>query len=332
MMTGCGGGGGGSFVAAPSFMLSAGPTAATVGQGGSTTSTITVTEQNGFSSSVTLSASGLPSGVTASFNPPSSTATSILTLTAAATAATGTTSVTVIGTSGSLAPTTPVSLTVAAPTVTVTLSPKLAAVAAITQTQQFTPTVTENMGNSNVTWSVDTVAGGNSTVGTISASGLYTPPGTGGTHTVTATSVALPTSSASATVAVTDLAGVFTYHNDLSRDGANTQEYALTSFTVTTSTFGKLFSCPVDGAVYTQPLWVPGVTINGAGHNVIYVATQHDSVFAFDADASPCVQLWQAHLLDTMHGGTTGEKTVVWQDVGYCYGDVGGTNFTALPA
>ncbi len=205
---------------------------------------------------------------------------------------------------------------------TVTISPKLAAVAATSQTQQFTATVTGTVTDLSVTWSVDTIAGGNATTGTISSSGLYTPPSTGGTHTVTATSVAIATSSASANVAVTDLPGVFTYHNDLARDGANTQEYALTGSTVTPSTFGKLFSCPVDGAVYTQPLWVPGVTINGVAHNVIYVATQHDTVFAFDADANPCVQLWTINLLDTAHGGATGEGPVVWQDVGYCYGDV----------
>src|SRR5579872_661983 len=110
------------------------------------------------------------------------------------------------------------------PNATVVVSPKLAAVVATSQTQQFTATVTGNVSNLTVTWSVDAVAGGNATVGTISASGLYTPPATAGTHTVTAASVALPTSSASASVAVTDLAGVFTYHNDLSRDGANTQE------------------------------------------------------------------------------------------------------------
>ncbi len=81
---------------------------------------------------------------------------------------------------------------------------------------------------------------------------------------------------------------------------------------ITTATFGKVFSCPVDGAVYTQPLWVPGITINGAVHNVLYVATQHDSVFAFDADANPCVQLWQASLLDAPHGGTADEGPVVW--------------------
>lgn len=306
----------------PSFTLSASPTGPSVGQGGSVTTTITVVPQNGFSGMVALSASGLPTGVTAAFNPTSTATTSVLTLTAASSAATGTTSVTVTGMSGSLAPTAPVNLTVAAPSVTVTLSPVRAAVAATTQTQQFTPTATGNMGNPNVTWMVDDVAGGNGVVGTINAAGLYTPPGTPGSHTVTATSVALSSASATATIAVSDLAGVFTYHNDLARDGANTQEYALTSSTVTTSTFGKLFSCAVDGAVYTQPLWVPGLSIGGGTHNVIFVATQHDSVYAFDADANPCVTYWKVNLLDTMHGGTTGEGPVVWQDVGNCYGDV----------
>jgi hypothetical protein len=213
----------------------------------------------------------------------------------------------------------------APPSATVALSPTQVALAGAGQTpqaQQFTATVTGNVHDLTVTWTVDSVAGGNATVGTISSSGLYTPPATGGTHTITAISVALSTASASATVAVTDLLGVFTYHNDLSRDGANTQEYELAPAMITTATFGKVFSCPVDGAVYTQPLWVPGVTINGAVHNVIYVATQHDSVFAFDADANPCVELWQASLLDSAHGGTPGEGPIAWQDVGYCYGDV----------
>jgi hypothetical protein len=207
------------------------------------------------------------------------------------------------------------------PNVQVTVSPQMAAVAATTQTQQFAPTVTGST-NMNVTWDVDGVVGGNSTLGTIDGTGLYTPPTTGGTHTITATSVASPADSGSASVAVTDLPGVFTYHNDLSRDGANTQEYALSPSTVTTANFGKLFSCAVDGAVYTQPLWVPGLSIGGGTHNVIFVATQHDTVFAFDADASPCVTYWHQNLLDTAHGGTAGEKPVVWNDVGYCFGDV----------
>lgn len=213
-----------------------------------------------------------------------------------------------------------------APYAMVAISPTQVALASAgqtPQTQQFTATVTGNVKDLTVTWSVDTIADGNATVGTISASGLYTPPATGGgTHTITATSVALSSASASANVAVTDLLGVFTYHNDLSRDGANTQEYELSPAMMTTATFGKLFSCPVDGAVYTQPLWVPGVTINGDVHNVIYVATQHDSAFAFDAGTNPCVQLWQASLLDSAHGATAGETPVAWNDVGNCFGDI----------
>lgn len=207
------------------------------------------------------------------------------------------------------------------PSATVTLSPVRAAVA-ITQPQQFTATVTGNVGNSNVSWSVDGIAGGNSGVGTVSTSGLYTPPTSPGTHTVTATSVALASSSGSASIAVTDLAGVFTYHNDLARDGANTQEYALTRATVTTSTFGKLFSCLVDGAAYTQPLWVAGLNIAGGVHNVVFVATQHDSLYAFDADTSPCKTYWHVNLIDTNHGGTANETSIMWNDVGNCFGDV----------
>ena len=204
--------------------------------------------------------------------------------------------------------------------VSVTVSPKRAAVVVSTQTQQFTCSV------ANVTWSVDGVAGGNASVGTISANGLYTPPAVGGIHVVKATTAAAPHVSGSATVAVTDLAGVFTYHNDRARDGVNSREFALTPATVTTATFGKLFSCPVDGAIYAQPLWVRGLSIAGGTHNVIFAATQHDSVYAFDADTSPCVAYWHVNLLDTLHGGTAGEKPVVWNDVGNagfgCFGDI----------
>jgi hypothetical protein len=208
------------------------------------------------------------------------------------------------------------------PSASVSISPKRAAVAAVSQSQQFTATVTGNVSNLNVTWSVDGTTGGNAALGTISSSGLYTPPATGGTHTVTATSVALPSASAAASIAVTDLPGVFTYHNNLSRDGVNAQEYALTSSSLKTTSFGKLFSCAVDGAVYTQPLWVPGLSISGGTHNVIFVATQHDTVYAFDADASPCVTYWKVNLLDTLHGGTTGETPILWNDVGNCFGDI----------
>jgi len=174
--------------------------------------------------------------------------------------------------------------------VSLSVSPKRAAVTN-GQTQAFAATVTGSS-NTSVTWEVDGVVGGSATVGTVSAGGIYTPSTSGGMHTVLARSAADSTVTASANVAVTDLAGVFTYHNDISRTGANTQEFALNTTTVTTSTFWKLFSCTVDAAVYAQPLWVANLTVNGAKHNVLYVATEHDTVYAFDADNSACTNLW----------------------------------------
>src|ERR1700675_2646001 len=101
----------------------------------------------------------------------------------------------------------------------VSVAPKRAAVVATTQTLQFTATITGSAQNSPVgtdaqslvTWSVDGTDGGNAAAGTITGSGLYTPPAGAGTHTVKATSTSDPTKSGSATVAVTDLAGVATY-------------------------------------------------------------------------------------------------------------------------
>ena len=76
---------------------------------------------------------------------------------------------------------------------------------------------------------------------------------------------------------------VTTYHNDNSRSGANTQETILTPANVNSQTFGKLFAVPLDGDVYAQPLYLSGITIGGSSHNVVYVATENDSVYAIDA-------------------------------------------------
>jgi hypothetical protein len=113
----------------------------------------------------------------------------------------------------------------------VTVSPRIAALA-LSQTQRFTASVA---GGGAASWAVDGIAGGNSTVGIISAGGLYTAGTAAGTHTVIATSVANTSQSGSAVAAVTDLAGMYTYHNDLARDGANSREYALTTATSTPS-------------------------------------------------------------------------------------------------
>jgi hypothetical protein len=202
--------------------------------------------------------------------------------------------------------------------VTMSLSPQNAALT-LTRTQQFNATVP---GGGNATWTVDGIAGGNSTVGVISATGLYTA-GVAGTHSIVATSVANTTQSATGIAAVTDLAGVYTYHNDLSRDGANIHEFALTPANVNTGSFGKLASCAVDGAIYGQPLWVANVTVSGVKHNVVFVTTQHDSLYAFDADSnSTCIQLWMISLIDAAHGGTAGETPVPSTLVGVGSGDI----------
>lgn len=206
--------------------------------------------------------------------------------------------------------------------VTVTVAPAggmSPAVAAVTpaQTQQFVLTTNDP----SASWNVDGVAGGNATVGTVSAQGLYTPGSQPGAHTVMASSSG-GADPASATIAVTDLTGVYTHHGDLARDGANTHEFALTPATVTGGTFGKLFSCRVDGAIYAQPLWAAGVHINGALRNVVFVATAHDGLFAFDADASPCQLLWSVSLIDGNHGGSAGEQAVPYTLLGTATGDI----------
>jgi hypothetical protein len=78
---------------------------------------------------------------------------------------------------------------------------------------------------------------------------------------------------------------VLTYHYDNARTGANTSETILTPANVDMNQFGKLFSLPVDAGIVAQPLYVPNLQIPGQGtHNVVYVATQHNSLYAFDAD------------------------------------------------
>ncbi len=178
----------------------------------------------------------------------------------------------------------------------------------ITQPLQLSATTNDNAG---VSWSANPTGGTfNPTTTAGGANVTFTAPSTAGVYTITATSITDGTTNSSATVAVTDLAGVYSYHNDAARDGANAQEYALTTSNVATSSFGKLFTCTADGAVYAQPVWVANLTINGAVHNVVFVATQHDGLFAFDADTSPCQTLWQVSLIDSSHGGTSGEQTV----------------------
>ena len=91
--------------------------------------------------------------------------------------------------------------------------------------------------------------------------------------------------------------------------GSTAQETILTPTTINNSSsrvFGKLSACPVDGEIYAQPLYAANVSLVAAGlHNVVFVATENDTVFAFDADASPCRTLWQTSFLNPVLGVTT---------------------------
>ena len=92
--------------------------------------------------------------------------------------------------------------------------------------------------------------------------------------------------------------GVLTYHNDNQRTGRNLRETALTLKNVNSTTFGKLFVIATDGKVDAQPLYLPNVIIPANGtHNVLFVASEHDTVYGFDADSgSP---LWHVTMLKT---------------------------------
>ena len=113
-------------------------------------------------------------------------------------------------------------------------------------------------------------------------------------------------------LAVAQTAGVSVLTNryDNLRDGQNASEVTLTPANVNAGSFGKLFSSTLDGNAYGQPLYVPSVSIGGTTHNVVYVATENDSVYAIDADraGSP---LWQVSFLNAANNVTTVSSQIV---------------------
>lgn len=90
-------------------------------------------------------------------------------------------------------------------------------------------------------------------------------------------------------------AGVLTYHNDIGRTGQNPYETILTPANVNKTAFGKTFSQPVDSYVYAQPLYVPGLSIGGGTHDVVFVVTEANSVYAFDANTN-VPALWHTNV------------------------------------
>jgi len=118
---------------------------------------------------------------------------------------------------------------------------------------------------------------------------------------------------------------VTTWHYDNARTSANPTETLLTPANVNPQAFGKLFTLPVDGFVVGHPLYLPGIAIPGQGtHNVIYAATMHDSVYAFDADSGSTTPLWMTSLLNYSPAGATpmsatlkkSATTTGWTEVG----------------
>jgi hypothetical protein len=188
-----------------------------------------------------------------------------------------------------------------------------------------------NTTNGAVVWLVDSVAGGNRTMGTVSSSGLYQAPVASGTHQITATSQEDPTKSAQVNVTVA-YQGMLTYRNDDARTGQNLNEGMLTAANVNSTQFGKIVSYPVDGAIYAQPLYVASVTMPGQGvHNVVYVATQHDSVYAFDADGKTSTPLWHVSFINPSAGVTSVSQAEV-ADGAFPAGEIGITSTPVIDA
>ena len=210
--------------------------------------------------------------------------------------------------------------------ITVAVTPSTGSVT-IGQTLQFKATVS-NTTNTGVTWKVNGVAGGNASVGTISSTGMFTAPGKvpSGSTSITATSVADTTKSASVTVAVNGFSGMLRWHNDLAGTGQNQSETALTTSNVNQNSFGKKATYQLDDQSFTQPLFVSNVPFPGAGPNdAVYVATENNTVYAFDAKGQASGPLWQknltpsnAHVVDgnTTAGGGPGGGGPITPNVG----------------
>jgi len=113
---------------------------------------------------------------------------------------------------------------------------------------------------------------------------------------------------------------VLTWRYDQTHAGQNTSETALTTGNVNPTSFGKLFSHKVDSSVYPQPLYVPNLKMSdGQTHNVLFIETSNDSMYAFDADSnggSNANPIWKVSLADTSHGAASGATSVPWQDTG----------------
>ncbi|MFL6427276.1 MAG: beta strand repeat-containing protein [Acidobacteriaceae bacterium] len=302
--------------AGPDFAITATPDTVTVAQGAQSGEVqVAVTGSNGFSDDVAFTVSGLPTGV--SVIPPSGTLQAgwmePIVFVADANAPLGTTNVTLTGTSGALTHTATVALTVGTPPpadfIDVALSPTsetiaVGSVGTVTVTATATPGYagTINLSPQNLpagitaTPATAVVSPGVPQTFTLLAGTTATP----GTSTVTFLGqVNSVNGSADLSLTVVNPINngldVPTWHNDIARSGLNANETTLTPANVTSASFGKQSIVATDGAVDAQPLYLAGLTIGTQTRNVVFVATENDTVYALDGSSH--ITLWKTSAL-----------------------------------
>jgi hypothetical protein len=313
--------------AAANFSLTATPGTLSI-QAGSTGKSVSVeaVPANGFTATVTVTISGLPTGVTA--NPTTLTLTpgtaQNITLTASSSAAAGSPVVTFTGTSGALIHTATVTLTITVPVpdFSLTLVPPTSLTIVIGATGS--PVSVNAVPVNGFTGTVNVTISGLPSGVTANPPTLTLTPGTAQSTTLTAASTATASSqtvtftgtsgalthTASLTLTVqtagspTVAPDITTYHDDVARDGLNAQETILTLTNVNSTQFGKIGFDTVDGLVDAEPLYLANVTAGGTLRNVLYVVTEGDSVYAFDADTG--AQIWKTSVIGA--GETTSDN------------------------
>ena len=310
--------------AAGDFSLTAAPSALTVVAGGAgQTLSVNAVSTNSFAGAVSVAITGLPAGVTA--QPATLTLTpgtpQSVSLSAIANAVAGSSTLTLQGTSGELSHSTAVALMVSVPQPDYLLALSPASLTVVAGTSSAPVSVT--------------ASGVNSFSGTVSVAITGLPSGvTANPSTLTltpgvaqSTTLMVPTLTAagSSTVTFTGTAGslvhseplaltvqaapmtnapdVTTYHFDVARDGLNAKETILTPANVNSTQFGKIGFYAVDSKVDGEPLYLANVPIGNQYRNVLYVVTEHDSVYAFDADSG--AQIWKTSIIGS--GETTSD-------------------------
>src|ERR1700723_1037165 len=282
------------------FSIATVPSTLTMTAGGSTSFAVSITGQNGFANAVMVTLSGLPAGVTASPGSPFSVP------------AGGSQTVTVD-------PVADFNIVLSAAALTVNAGASNSFTVSITGQGGFTGSVAVALaglpaGATTSPASPFTVAAGSSQPVAVSVpatvfAGNF-PLTLSGTSAALAHSVQL-------ILTVLGQMQVTTWHYDNERTSANLWETVLTPSNVNSASFGKLFTQPVDGYVVGHPLYLPAVNIPGQGaHNVVYVATMHDSVYAFDAESASTPALWMTSIFTYSPVGATTVPATVAQNTG----------------